>query len=405
MSMSSLCNSLRWIAVLVAIASLSFAQQNQTGLEQARERWERMTPAERVRIAERFAEFRELPQAERERMAAHLRRVDEVRREIEAGIPDELRATLETLEPAARRLVLREYVESALGERAERLRNKMSPELLRQLESATPAEREQLLRARREELREEGAPQLLHYLAKKQNLPPEEVARLQALPRKEMLAALEQLGRSEIERRGPPPGVNDEEFARWLKLPPHELMERMQRSGGCGFRGRRDFDGPPDARQGSGERERGFERWKGEGRPDSNRGPRRESRLSRDAQVQVFSALRPQPEWIVELASEAQDVRREEIGRRVRVKVVEVLLAQPQLDAQEIAALELLEGREVFEALREIVGDPPAGFGERFRSGARGGPGRGNPEEHGGPPPHGGEQGPPPPPPRRKDHE
>ena len=372
----------RCLAVLLCMAPLALAQKGTHGLEQARERWERMTPAERERIQQRFEQFRELPQPERERVEAHLKRIEQARREIEARIPDELRAKLDTLEPEARRQVLREYVEAAMGERAERLRGKMSPQLLSQLESATPAEREKLLCARRDQLRGH-APQALNYLAKKQGLPPEEVERLKALPPDEQLAAVEQLGRREIERRGPPPGVSPEEFKRWLALPPHELMERMQRNGGCGFRGRGDHAGTPDGRKGPpgepGAREGGRgPRREGDGRPDGSRGPRRESRLTPEVQSQVYSALRPESQWFLELADQAPEARREEIGRRVRAKVVDLLRTQPQLSVEELARLENLSGKDFFEAFRAIAGDPPFGFGDRFRSGPRGGPPPGN---------------------------
>jgi len=365
---------LRSCAVLLVVAPLALAQDGPRGLEQARERWERMTPAERERIQQRFEQFRELPQHERERVEAHLKRIEQARREIEARIPAELRAKLDTLEPEARRQVLREYVEAAMGERAERLRGKMSPQLLSQLESATPAEREKLLCARRDQLREH-APQALSYLAKKQGLPPEEVERLKALPADQQLAAVEQLGRREIERRGPPPGVSPEEFQRWLSLPPHELMERMQRNGGCGFRGRGDHSGPPDGRKGPpgepGAREGGWPpRRDGEGRPEGNRGPRREGKISSEARAQAYAALRPESQWFLELADRPREERREEISRRVRAKVSEVLRAQPKLSEEEVARLESLPGKDYFDALRELAGDPPY----NFRSGPRGAP-------------------------------
>ncbi|HUR29382.1 MAG TPA: DUF3106 domain-containing protein, partial [Planctomycetota bacterium] len=90
------------ILLVVALISSACAQERAGGLEQARARWERMSPAERARIAQHFDEFRGLPVAERERMKSHLKRIAEARREIEAGIPDELRTKLEQLEPAER---------------------------------------------------------------------------------------------------------------------------------------------------------------------------------------------------------------------------------------------------------------------------------------------------------------
>src|SRR6185436_464856 len=126
-------------------------------------------------------EFRGLPEAEREKMKAHLDRVVQARRDIEANMPAELRAKLEQLQPAERHQVLREYVESTMGERAERLRGKLSAEMLQKLDSASPAEREQLLREHHAGLRDR-APKVLAYLGRQLALPPEEMERLKSLP-------------------------------------------------------------------------------------------------------------------------------------------------------------------------------------------------------------------------------
>ena len=75
----------------------------------------------------------------------------------------------------------------------------------------------------------------------------------------------------------------------------------------------------------------------------------------------VLRALRPDSQWIIELATQPREVRRQEIFKRTRVRVVELLRAQPGVTAEEITRLEGLEGREFMEALREIAGDPPMG--------------------------------------------
>ncbi len=380
---------IRWILLLVALTPLAFGQELGGGLEQARARWEHMSPAERARIAQHFNEFRGLSEAERERMVSHLNRVAEARREIEARIPDELRAKLEQLEPSERHQVLREYVESAMGERAERLREKMSPELLQKLDGATPAEREELLRTRREELRNR-APRVIDYLGRQLALPPEEIERLKALPPQEMRSAIGDLGRREMERHGPPPGVDPQEFRGWHELPPPEFMERMHCHGMRGFRGDGERGGPPDGRSRFGEigppdapfggtpgarpevRPEGREGERGarSGGPlptDGPRGPRRESRLTTEGQTLVLRAVRPEREWIVELAAQPREARREEIEKRIHARVVESLRTQTAVSAAELARLDSLRGREFFEALHGIIGDPPRAFGERRR--------------------------------------
>lgn len=389
-----------FIFLLLAFAWMPSALgQEQAGrLEQARERWERMSPAERARIAQHFNEFRGLSEAERERMKSHLNRIADARREIEASIPAELRTKLDRLESRERHQVLREYVESRMGERAERLREKMSPELVQKLDSATPAEQENLLRARREELRKR-APGAIDYLARQLALPPEEVARLKALPLEEMRRAIGDLGRRDMERRGPPPGVDPREFERWHNLPPPEFMERMHGHGQRGFRGDGERGGPPpegqhpprdgrDGRGGEGRRPEGRGQFgpdaPGGPPPDGPRGgpppdgdhrdgpegprpPRREGRLSAEGQKAVLKSLRRESEWIVELAELPREQRNEEIDRRVRARVVENLRSAPNVTPEELARLDTLKGREFFEALRDIVGDPPRGFGDRRR--------------------------------------
>ncbi len=373
--------------LLVLLAPLCAAQEPAPGLEDARARWEHMSPAERARIAQRFNEYRVLPDEDRERMMSHMRRVADARREIEARIPAELKAKLEQLSPEDRHQVLREYVESTMGERAGRLREKLSPELLAKLQNATADEREELLRAGRDEWRERGASRALEYLRGKLELPPEEVARLQALPPDARLRAIGELGQREMERRGPPPGVDPQEFRRWLELTPPEFMERMH---GRGMRGFRPEDGPhPEFRPG--ERGPRGEFGRTDGRPEGSshdgqgrsegrngdrgprpgppdgpqRGPRREGKITQDARSRVMRAMRPDSQWIIELATEPREVRRQEIFKRSRARVVGLLRLEPGISAEEIACLEALEGREFMEALREIAGDPPmSGPGE-----------------------------------------
>ncbi|MEO7153971.1 MAG: DUF3106 domain-containing protein [Planctomycetota bacterium] len=378
---------IRWILLLVALVPLAMGQEHGPELDQARSRWEHLSPAERARIAQHFDEFRGLPEAERARMMSHLNRLAQARREIEARIPEELRAKLSQLAPEERREVLREYVEITMGERAERLREKMSPEELTRLDGATPAEREELLHARREELRDR-APRALTYLAGQLQLPPEEIERLKALPPHEMLDALAGLGRREMERRGPPPGVDPEEFKRWLELPPHEFMERMHGHGMRGFRGDGERGPPPDGRgrpgglgrpggppDGPGGRPgvrpegRGGERGPRPGMPppEGPRGPRREGRLGTEGQRIVGRAMRPDSQWIVELADLPRESRREEVLKRIHARVIEVLGTQPAVTPAELAKLDALQGPEFFEALRDIVGDLPRGPGELGR--------------------------------------
>jgi hypothetical protein len=361
---------IRMILFVLALSPLASGQEHRGGLEQARARWEHMSPAERARIEQHFAEFQGLPEAEREQMKSNLDRVAEVRRQIEERIPDELRAKLEQLEPSERHQVLREYIESAMGERAERLREKMSPELLQKLDSATPAEREELLRARLDELRKR-APRALEFLGRQLDLPREEIERLKALPPQEMRSALADLGRREMERRGPPPGVDQKEFRGWLELPPRECMERMHCHGMRGFRGEGDQHGPPPDGRPNGRPEgrdgdRG-QRPGGPPPPDGPRGPRRESRLDAEGTNTVLRAMRPEPQWIVDLAGQPREQRHEEIEKRIHGRVVESLRTQAAVTPEEITRLDSLNGREFFDALREIIGDPPRGFGDRRR--------------------------------------
>jgi hypothetical protein len=358
------------------------APQEPSSVEAGRARWERMSPGERERIARLFEEYRGLPEADRERMRSHLERMAQVRRELEADIPDVLRAKLAQLEPEARRQVLREYLESAMGERTERLRAKLPPEFLQKLEGATPERRAELWSEQRAAWREQGAERALQFLGRQLQLSPEEVERIRTLPPPEKFAAIADLGRREMERRGPPPGVDPQEFRDWLRLPPRECMERMHGHGMRGFRGEPGVRPPWEEREGRGEFG-GLDR-RGpppggrppEGRPEGRPGepghrppdgerrpPRRESKLSREAQVQFWRAQRPDKEWIVELAAEPRDARRQEVERRIRARVLELLRAQPGLDAAEVERLGSLQGREYGEALRNIVGDPSHGWG------------------------------------------
>lgn len=376
-------------------------------VEAARSRWERMSPEERERMSRLYSRLRDLSPEERTRMQAQLERMARVRREIEENLPPEFVAKLEKLAPEERREVLREYVGLAIGERAERLRERMPEDFVKKLEGMDPGRRGEMLHDPKAPWREEYADRALGYLGRQLQLPAEEVERIRALPPDAKRDAVFELGRREMKRRGPPPGVSKEEFESWTNLPPEECLRRLRDHGMRGFRGGPggpggpgDHKGPPPGEEHRfrggrppgepgefGRPEHRGGRPEGPEHPDKFRGPegagapggpgrpgglggpgipgpRRAGKVGDEVRSQVFQALfRPDKEWVVELAGETREARRAEIERRLRMRVDTILRAQSTVTAEEVDRLLVLEGREYFQALCEIVGDPRPDWG------------------------------------------
>lgn len=204
---------------LAGIASAGGAlQAGGSQVEETRERWDRLSPAEKKVLRERFRKLQKMPAEERARLKERSKKLAKELAEVEATLGDEERAALKELDPDKRMSVLRRKVAERARTSASRLRSRMTPGERESLKTATRSERVKIIRAiRQRELT--GLPDRFGKLAKEFELSEEELARVRSSSPKRQRAMLARIVRRRIEAQvraeGLMPGVSQE---RWNRL-------------------------------------------------------------------------------------------------------------------------------------------------------------------------------------------
>ncbi|MCC6405760.1 MAG: DUF3106 domain-containing protein, partial [Planctomycetes bacterium] len=199
----------RLFVLLIALAGVAIAKQDP---REARDRWERMPHDERAKFVERFEQYRTLPPEKRAKFAERAKRLEGLRAELVKELPAEVRARLEQMTPLERAEALREFMERRLEERGRHVRGFLPRELRERIENAPPDQREPLVREFCENARREDGRRMLDALARRLELAPEEVARIEALPEGQHFEAVMELRRRVIER-----DVAEEGLPTWLE--------------------------------------------------------------------------------------------------------------------------------------------------------------------------------------------
>jgi len=320
----------RLLSVLLLAATAS-AQRT----ESPRERWERMDPAERARIEQRFEDFRKLDADHRRALEERARGLRETEQRLQRELSPEVRRRLAGLDPERRREVLREMLESEARQVGRRVRERMPEPWIELLRDATPGERALLMERFRREHRERSARQAIEHLGRRLELGPSELERLKSLaPEEQARAVLELRKRASLEEgriHGPPSGVSEEEWRAMRDLPPPEFFDAMQRN-----------------RQARG--------W----RPPFPPAPEARARAAR----RLFEALRPRPEDVLDLAELAPAERERRLSALRRERCLAALRETGLAPDEEIARLEKLPPHELFERLRGLLHAPPPRRGD-----------------------------------------
>ena len=332
------------LAVACAMPRVVLAQDH--GLDEARARWEQLTPEQRAQMRERFERFRKLPPEHREAIADRARFLREAMRRAEERLSPADRARVAALAPALRVEVLRDLAMLGGRDRGERIRGAL-PDAWRERLEGVPAEErarvlsemQQKMREHRREPREPGPgsrepgldprepgldprerghdrppPEPWSSRLRRMGLSPEEIARLEALPEPER--------RRELEKLRPPPRGPEGQH----RVPPRESSPAHQR---------------------------------------------------------LMEAARPRESDILRFSERATLERRELIAKIVRERVLMVLRADQLATPQEIERLEQLSLDDFRRALREKLAPPD----DHHRDGRRGdGPPPGRPQSDGPPP-------------------
>lgn len=323
---------LRCLVLLCTLASTAFAFQCPPG---ARDRWERMSAAERETFVERFEKFRALPPEQREKLVERAKRLEGLRGELVRELPPEVRAKLERLSPAEHADALREFVERRLEGRGRHVRGFLPRELREQIEKAPPEAREPMVREFCDRARRDHGRHMLESLAQRLALPDDELARIEALSEPQRFDAIMELRRKvivlDVRDEGPPSWLDAAEWAELEKLPTREFFERFHdlRRDRCGS----DHDGGP-----------GGSRFG----PPSRHGD-----FGRGHFDELFA---PDPAWRDDAEKLPESERRGWLEAKLRERVLERLADRPDLvTPEQLAELRKKQGRDFQDALRAAL--------------------------------------------------
>jgi hypothetical protein len=202
-------------------------------LESARQRWERLTPEEKLRARERYEKYLALSEAERAELAERAQRLKEDGARVQRELSPEVRDKLSTLEPAKRHELIGELLESEAKEKGQRIRELLPENVVKRLEAARPEDRARFLAEFKVQQRKRVARYAIDQLGRRLKISPQEVERLKNLTDDERAEAVlqlkKQLSEREAEEFGLPPGLTRREWDAWAELSPEEFFEQMQR--------------------------------------------------------------------------------------------------------------------------------------------------------------------------------
>jgi hypothetical protein len=332
--------------LLLLLAALAFlapafalrADQSDA-LAGARARFEALAPAERARIEERWQRYQALSPDEQHELDVRAQRTRELRRRAENRLAPPLRARVQALPEPQRERILSELVEGEATRIGARMRAVLPPDVVQRLEQARPEDRARYFAKYQAQQRKRVTSYMLERLGGRLGLAKEEIDGLKQLPEEQrsqqVLELRQRLTQAETREQGLPPGLSQEEWDTWLKLPPEDFFERLadhvrerQLAGaeaGIGRSGAR----PPEIPEQNLQRVRGLRR--------------------------LLEASQVEPADLVELADAAPELRAEEVEARTRQRCLRVLTEERLAEGAELERLQRLPAAAFAGAVHELL--------------------------------------------------
>jgi hypothetical protein len=291
---------------------------SESALESAKARWERFTPEQKARAKERYERFLALSAGEREQLLESARRLHERTEAVQKELEDRGGERFKDLDPEKRRALVREMVAEESRTVGARIRGRLPDGVVARLEKARPEDRARYFRNFRIQQRDRVARYAIGSLGKELGLERAEIDRMQALPGPERCAAVldlrKRLSEKDVRVSGLPPGLTQEEWDRWLELPPEDFFEAIQK-----YREDRIGD-----------------------------------RARRDALRSLAEALRPRPEELLAMADLAPAERNAKLEAERRARCTQALREGTLLSREEFEALERTSDAEFFRGVRRL---------------------------------------------------
>jgi len=311
------------VLTVLCAAGLAFQRIDPERMQQLRERWASMSPEDHQRLRERWDRFQQMRPEERSAILDKARALEAMQQRIEATLTTEQRQRWNALSVERKRELMREMFHGI----GSRMKERLPPEIVERMRNANPEQRQQIY-----------------------------------------LEAKKSLVEGFVRERGLPAGVSAERWAELQALEPKAFLEATREH----FRSHMPRGGPERRWEGP-ERgpERGTERPRGERgdgkRPEFTRdgaGPRDEQEHERMHRLR--DAWHPRPGDILDFADLEPAERAERVRERVRERLLQALVAEGQLSAEEVDRLKALPREQFEQELRKRTpGGPERRYGPR----------------------------------------
>ncbi len=328
------------LAALALCATSAMPGASQAdALSDARRRFEALAPEEQALIQERWQHYQALPEDEQRELVARAQQVKELRERAERALPSALRSRVQQLSEPRRERILAELAENESARIGARMRAALPPDVVQSLEQARPEDRARFFAQYQRRMRERVTRYMIERLGERLGLAPEEIASLKQQPEDQRAARVlelrQRLTQAEARELGLPPGLTQEQWESWLRLPPEEFFERLA--------------------------EHVRERLLAGAEPGIGRGGVRRAGVPGLSLERIRALRRLQeasqadPRDLVELAEETPEVRRDQVEERTRQRCLSILGEGELLGPEELGRWRRMDGVAFAGALEELL--------------------------------------------------
>lgn len=305
----------------------------------AKERWQRLTDAERAELRARFEAFQKLGPREKRELVERASRLRKTSDDVQRELPESVRERLDGLQPARRREALRAIVGGEARERGREVREKLPDAWVRRLEQASPDERLGLLAQFKETQIKRLCDMALDKLAPALGLGEDELLRNRALPIDQRAAAVLELRKRAHElaatENGLPPGMTASDWRQLQTLDPERFFARLQDV-------RRRVLADRAAR----------EEWQAL-TPEERANRITPGRLEGLQRLAVD--VRPHPEDVVDTIELGPDERAASVFARRRERCLDIIRAYQLVSPQRLGEIEALDEAHFIGAMRHLL--------------------------------------------------
>lgn len=327
------------IGATAFVAPAARAQQPAARADSPRERWQKLTDAERAELRARFEAFQKLGPREKRELLERANRLRKTSDDVQSALPARVRERLDELQPARRREALREIVGGEARERGRDVREKLPDAWVKRLEQAPPDERLGLLAQFKETQIKRLCDMALDKLAPALGLGAEELQRTRALPVDQRAAAVLELRKRAHElaatENGLPPGMTASDWRQLQTLDPERFFARLQDV-------RRRVLADRAAR----------EEWQALS-PEERAQRITPGRLEGLQRLAVD--VRPRPEDVVDTIELSAEERAASVFARRRERCLDILRAYQLVSAQRLGEIESLDETHFVGAMRHLL--------------------------------------------------